>query len=132
MKRLINMAVSVTICVFCTFFAAHADGIPPEKYEHITTSKITPWITNYHLATPEHLEDNIKGGEGYQIPYAAAISDADANIMIRGYDTSGVYWSEASGFKRMSVQYFVAGVLSGQQERMLCTGLRNRAYGRNL
>lgn len=97
MKRLINMAVSVTICVFCTFFAAHADGIPPEKYEHITTSKITPWITNYHLATPEHLEDNIKGGEGYQIPYAAAISDADANIMIRGYDTSGVYWSEDGG-----------------------------------
>lgn len=74
-----------------------AASVPAEEYDHLTYTEITPWLKNFHLTTVEQINNGVRGGEGYQINYSAAISDVDADYMIKGYDTSGTYYSHDGG-----------------------------------
>lgn len=69
----------------------------PSFYEKYTTTELTPYLKNFHLTSEENVENGVKGGEGYQLCYATAISDVNPDIMLRGFDTSGVYYSFDGG-----------------------------------
>lgn len=93
MKKL----VSVCMAVICLFSSVYAVNIQTSEYEELGATEITPWLRSYHQITQEQLDNKVKGGEGYQCDYSAAICSVDENLQLRGYDTSGIYRSEDGG-----------------------------------
>ena len=65
----------------------------PEELEKITSTKLYPWLINHHSVTKAQINDGVKGGEGGQIPYTAAISHTNPDKILMGTDTSGIYYS---------------------------------------
>ena len=68
-----------------------------EELEALTSTKKYPYFTRYHLASEENLDNNYKGGEGFQITMAYAICEVNEKLMLRGDDTSGVHTSNDGG-----------------------------------
>ena len=93
----IKKITAVLTAVFCLCTSVYAAKIPASEYEELSATQVAPWLRSYHQVTTEQLANNVKGGEGYQCDYSAAISNIDANIQLRGYDTSGIYRSEDGG-----------------------------------
>lgn len=88
------------VCIFVAsllLFSTVCAAAGAKEHENLTTTEITPWLKNFHLTTQEQIDNNIRGGEGFQLDFTAAISDVNPDIMLRGYDTSGVYRSEDGG-----------------------------------
>lgn len=92
MKKIVCLLIAFVF----VFSSAYAEK-DIKNHENLTTTEIAPWLKNFHLTTQEQIVNNIRGGEGFQLDFTAAISDVNPDIMLRGYDTSGVYRSEDGG-----------------------------------
>lgn len=112
---------------------AKKEKIKPEEYEHLTTTKLTPYLTNYHITTANHIKAGIKGGENFQIVRAIAISDSNPNNMIKGTDTSAIYYSHDRGVNwhpaKSGVGEYVVALGFYPWDDNLCFALFTATYG---
>lgn len=99
-KKIISLAAAVAVITqsFCAAAETQeTQKIKAEEYEHLTTTRYGENLVNYHITTESHIADQIKGGEGFQIVRATAVSDKKPDYMIKGTDTSGIYYSHDRG-----------------------------------
>ncbi len=89
MKKILSMLMAL-LMLGTTVFA----DIPASEYEHLTHTRYTDYLVNYHMTLEETIEDGLKGGEGFQCMYVLERHDKDPKYVIRGYDTCGVWWSK--------------------------------------
>ena len=94
---MLKRIVSVLLAAILMSGSVYASVIPAEEYEHLTHTKVNPWIDHYHLTTQKNIENNYKGGENHQVMYSSAISDVNPDVMIVGTDTNGVHRSNDGG-----------------------------------
>ena len=113
MKKQIMSVVSA-VCIIACFDSAQAVTVTTnEELEQYTTTKVNEYLTRYHLTTAENIENGYKGGEGYQLTMAMAISDANPKSMIRGDDTSGTHVSYDGGETWKMSDTRLIGVVTG-------------------
>ena len=68
--------------------------IPASEYEHLTHTKYNKYVDRYHLTLVETIEENKKGGEGFQCMNSQEMCDYNANYAARGYDSCGIYYTK--------------------------------------
>lgn len=86
--------VSAMMAILMISSVVLAADIPASEYEHLTTTRYTEYLTNYHMTLEETIEDGLKGGEGFQCMYAYERHDKYPDYVARSYDTCGIYYSK--------------------------------------